>query len=257
MKTGTGDRGPGTGKRKPIASAERYARQLGVPGIGEAGQRRLAAARVVVLGAGGLGFPVLTYLGAAGVGTIVVVDHDVVEVSNLNRQCLFSESDIGRPKAAAAVRRLAALNSEVHWEAHDTPLTEELAARLAAGADLAIDCADNWEARAALATAAWRSGVPLLHGAVSAWEGTVAWFAAGASPCFRCVYPAPLREDGPPPVLGAAAGVVGSLMAVMAIQALCGIGTRGVGELLLVDLERGTFDRVAAVPMSGCPLCGG
>ena len=256
-KAGSVVSGQWSGRHGEELPLERYARQLGVPGIGEAGQARLATARVVVLGAGGLGFPVLTYLGAAGVGTVVVVDRDVVEPSNLNRQCLFAESDLGLPKAVAAVRRLAALNSGVSWEPVEAALDDALAARLLAGADLAVDCADNREARVALAGAAWHAGVPLVHGAVAAWQGTVATFAGGGSPCFRCVYLEPLREDAPPPVLGAVAGVVGSLMATEAIRAICGAGTRPTGELLLLDLERGTFDRAAVAPAPKCPLCGG
>jgi len=228
-----------------------------VPGIGEAGQERLAAARVVVLGAGGLGFPVLSYLGAAGVGAVVIVDHDTVAASNLNRQCLFSENDIGEPKATAAARHLAALNSEVRWEPVQAPLSEDLAGRLLTNADLAIDCADNWEARVVLAAAAWRAGVPLLHGAVASFEGTLAWFEPPTGPCFRCVYPEPPASGGLTPVLGAVAGVVGSLMASEAIRALCGIGGRHPGTLVLLDLERCTFDRVTVAVRRGCPLCGG
>jgi molybdopterin/thiamine biosynthesis adenylyltransferase len=259
VKAGAGRRAPGSGKQERAATelGERYARQVIVPGIGEAGQARLAAARVVVLGAGGLGFPVLTYLGAAGLGAITIVDRDVVERSNLNRQCLFTEADLGRPKAATAALRLAALNSTVRWEPVQEALDEALAARLLAGADLAFDCADNWEARGALAAAAWRAGVPLLHGAVAAFEGTVAWFVPPAGPCFHCVYPEALRPDGPTPVLGAVAGVVGSLMAAEAVRALCGIGRRRSGELLLLDLERGSFDWVRPSTTPGCPLCGG
>ena len=227
-----------------------------MPGIGEAGQQRLAGARVVVLGAGGLGFPVLSYLGAAGVGTVVIVDHDTVEASNLNRQCLFSENDIGEPKATAAARHLATRNSEVRWEPVQAPLSEDLAGRLLVGADLAVDCADNWGARVVLAAAAWRAGVPLLHGAVASFEGTLAWFEPPAGPCFRCVYPEPRPSGGLKPVLGGVAGVVGSLMASEAIRALCGIGDRHAG-LLLIDLERRTFDRVTAAVRPGCPLCGG
>jgi adenylyltransferase/sulfurtransferase len=230
---------------------------LSVPGIGAAGQERLAAARVVVLGAGGLGFPVLSYLGAAGVGAVAVVDHDTVQASNLNRQCLFCEDDIGEPKAIAAARHLATLNSEVRWEPVQAPLSEKLAGRLLANADLAIDCADNWEARVALAATAWRAGVPLLHGAVASFEGTLAWFEPAVSPCFRCLYPEPPTPVGPTPVLGAVAGVVGSLMATEAIRSLCGIGGRHPGTVLLLDLERCTFDRVGAAVRSGCPLCGG
>ena len=228
-----------------------------MPGIGEAGQERLAAARVVVLGAGGLGFPVLSYLGAAGVGAVVIVDHDTVQASNLNRQCLFSENDIGEPKATAAARHLAALNSEVRWEPVQAPLSEELAGGLLANADFAVDCADNWEARVALAAAAWRVGVPLLHGAVASFEGTLAWFEPPSGPCFRCVYPEPPTAGGATPVLGAVAGVVGSLIAAEAIRAMCGIGGRHPGTLLLLDLERCTFDRVRVAVRSGCPLCGG
>lgn len=228
-----------------------------MPGIGDAGQRRLAAARVVVLGAGGLGFPVLSYLGAAGVGTVVIVDHDTVEASNLNRQCLFGESDVGAPKAIAAARRLATLNSEVRWEPVQTALSPELAGRLVANADLAVDCADNWQARADLAAAAWRAGIPLLHGAVASFEGTVAWFEPPTRPCFRCLYPEAPASEGPTPVLGAVAGVVGSLMAAEAVRALCGIRGRHPGTLLLLDLERDAFDRVSAAGRPGCPLCGG
>jgi molybdopterin-synthase adenylyltransferase len=215
----------------------------------------LAAARIVVLGAGGLGFPVLSYLGAAGVGSVVVVDGDAVEASNLNRQCLFSESDIGQPKTTAAVRRLASLSSEVGWEPVQATLTDALAERLLVNADLAVDCADNWETRSALAVAAWRAGIPLLHGAVAAFEGTVAWFVPPVGPCFRCIYPEPRRLLGPTPVLGAVAGVVGSLMAAEAIRALCGLGRPHSGELLLLDLERRAFDRASAVADPACPLC--
>ena len=257
-KAGSGLRAPGAGKapRRVAALAGRYARQLAVPGIGAAGQAKLAASRVLVLGAGGLGFPVLTYLGAAGVGTIVIVDSDRVEASNLNRQCLFGEADLGLPKAEAAARRLRSLNSEVRWEAVQQELGEGNAAALVAGCDLAVDCADNWDTRAALAAAAWRAGVPLVHGAVAAWDGTVATFVAGASPCFRCVYPEPPAPGEPPPVLGAVAGVVGSLMAAEAIRVLCGAARRRPGQLLLLDLDRGALDVASALPIPACPLCG-
>ncbi len=235
----------------------RYARQLGVPGIGEAGQRRLAQARVVVLGAGGLGFPVLSYLGAAGVGAIVVVDHDVVEASNLNRQCLFDEADIGRAKAERACERLLALNSSVGWKAVTETLTPGLAERLVVGADLALDCADNWEARFTLGTAAWHAGIPLIHGAVAGFEGTLAVLDP-PGPCLACLYPQ-VSSAGPgsPPVLGAVAGVVGSLMATAAIRALCGARQPGSGRVLLADLERGAFDWVTVRRVPGCRICGG
>jgi len=257
MTQGTGVRGPGSGKNHEATTTlrGRYARQLGIPGIGEAGQERLAAARVVVLGAGGLGFPVLTYLGAAGVGAIVVVDHDLVEASNLNRQCLFGEADIGQAKAARACAHLRALNSTVGWEAVNDTVTDENAGRLLAGADLAVDCADNWEARFALAASAWRAGVPVVHGAVAGFEGTVAVLGP-PGPCVACLYPEVSgTRSAPPPVLGAVAGVVGSLMATEAIRALCGGRRPGRGRVLLLDLERGSFDWVAVRRVSGCRIC--
>ena len=233
----------------------RYARQLAIPGIGRDGQTRLARSRVLVLGAGGLGFPVLTYLGAAGVGAVTFVDPDVVEPSNLNRQCLFSEADVGRGKAEAALERLTALNSEVRWQPVAAALTPELASRLLVGTDLAIDCADNWEARFALASSAWRVDVPLVHGAVAALEGTVAVFRPPSGPCFSCLYPEAGAGE-PPPVLGAAVGVVGSLMATEAIRLLCGSSPWKPGQVLLIDLERRSFDWVTGAQRAGCPICG-
>ena len=224
-----------------------------MPGIGEVGQARLAAAHVVVLGAGGLGFPVLSYLAAAGVGSVTVIDHDVVEPSNLNRQCLFGEADVGRGKAERACERLLALNSSVRWGAVAERLTGESAARLLDGAALALDCADNFPVRLALAQAAWRAGIPVVHGAVAGFEGTLAVFRP-PGPCLGCLY-----RDGAatasPPVLGAVAGVVGSLMAGEAIRLLCGLEPACDGRVLLLDLARGSFDWIGVERAGSCPVC--
>jgi molybdopterin-synthase adenylyltransferase len=211
---------------------------------------------VLVLGAGGLGFPVLTYLGAAGVGRITIVERDSVELSNLNRQLLFSDSDLGQRKALVTEKRLVALNPEVAWRCLDRPLDAELAALECRDADLAVDCADNDAARRTLAVAAAAAGIPLVHGAVAGFEGCVATFAATGRPCFACLYPRPPAPAPPPAVLGSVVGVVGSLMATAVIRRLAAIGPERFGELLLVDLERGSFDWVEIAPRPGCKLCG-
>lgn len=237
------------------APRDRYDRQLGIPGVGERGQARLQAGRVLVIGAGGLGFPVLTYLGAAGVGSITFVDDDRVEISNLNRQCLFGETDVGRHKVEAAAARLSALNSRVRWTPVCARLDDTLAARLVAGADIAVDCADNHAARLTLAAAARRAGVPLLHGAVAGFAGTLAVFDP-SGPCLACMYPPPLPSDEPPAVLGATAGAVGAMMAAECVRMLCGIGPSRAGRALLLDLECGSFDWVTIERRPGCELCG-
>ncbi len=210
---------------------------------------------MVVIGAGGLGFPLLSYLGAAGVGRITLVDHDAVALSNLNRQLLFTDADLGRRKATAAAERLVELNPEVTWRGLDRPLDLALATVECAAVDLAIDCADNDAARRALAAAAVRAGIPMVHGAVAGFEGLVAAFAPGGRPCYACLHPEPPAPPPPPPVLGAAVGVVGSMMATVAIRLLAGIGPPRYGKLLLVDLERGSFDWVAVAARAGCALC--
>jgi adenylyltransferase/sulfurtransferase len=211
----------------------------------------------VVLGAGGLGFPVLSYLGAAGVGSITVVDRDCVELTDLNRQLLFTQADLGRRKAQVVRERLASLNPSVSWRVLDCSLDAALAGELCREADLTVDCADNLPARRSLAAAALRAGIPLIHGAVAAFEGTVCCFGPVGRPCFACLEPGSSVAATPPPVLGAAVGVIGSLMACEAVRLIAGIGPSRFGELLLVDLERGTFDRVTLPSRTECELCGG
>lgn len=211
---------------------------------------------MVVVGAGGLGFPVLAYLGAAGVGRITVVDRDAVELSNLNRQLLFSDSDLGQRKAAAAARRLGALNPEVTWRCLDRTFDAALAAVECLGADLAVDCTDNEPTRRVLAAAAVAAGIPMVHGAVAGFEGCVAAFAPAGRPCFACLDPKPPESAPPPAVLGAAVGVVGALMATAAVRCLAGIGPPRFGEMLLLDLERGSFDWVRVAARPGCEVCG-
>lgn len=236
----------------------RYARHLILPEIGSAGQDRLAAARMLVVGAGGLGSPVLLYLAAAGVGEITIADDDVVSLSNLQRQVLHATSRLGDQKIASAADRLADLNPDVRVVAHSTRVTAETAAELVAGRDLVIDCTDNLAARHLLNRACVAAGVPMLSGAIAAWEGQVGLYdAARGGPCFACVFP----EIGPRPdqgkgVVGALPGIVGATMALEAIKHVIGAGAALRGRLLLIDTlwnDRRLL-RVARDP--ACPVCG-
>jgi len=232
----------------------RYARQLGIAGFGVEGQETLARARVFVLGAGGLGLPALVYLGAAGVGSITFIDQDRVEPTNLNRQFLYSESDVGKHKALVALDRLRAFNPEVAWRAWHEPLNESLASREVGEADIVLDCADNDAARRILARAACRAGKPMLHGAVAGFEASLALFDAASGPCYGCLYPETV-PGSPPSVLGAVTGMVGAMMASEAIRCLCRIGPDRRGRLLLADFERGSFDWIRVEKRSDCPIC--
>lgn len=236
-------------------SPDRFVRQLGIPGFGPAGQARLAAARVFVLGAGGLGLPALTYLAAAGVGAITFVDFDCVDITNLNRQFLYRPTDVGQRKAVVALERLRAFNPEVAWRALDATLSPDLAMQELGGVELAIDCADNDEARRVLARAAHAHSVPMLHGGVAGFEGSVALFDSRSGPCYGCLYPEPVQAPRPA-VLGAVVGTLGALLATEAIRFLCGIGVDRRGQLLLSDFERGTFEWVRVPRLADCHLCG-
>jgi adenylyltransferase/sulfurtransferase len=234
---------------------DRFARQLGIPGFGPSGQAKLADARVFVLGAGGLGLPTLTYLAAAGVGSITFIDFDTIDITNLNRQILYRPTDVGQRKTSVALSRLLAFNPDVAWRAVDASLSPELALTELHGVDLAVDCADNDAARRVLASAAHAHGIPMLHGSVAGFEGSVALLDSRSGPCYGCLYPDPVRVSRPA-VLGAVVGTLGALLASEAIRFLCGIGVDRRGQLLLTDLERGTFDWVRVPRLADCPLCG-
>lgn len=234
---------------------ERYARQLTIPELGEAGQRRLASASVLVAGAGGLGGPLLYALAGAGVGRLVVADGDTVSLSNLNRQFLFDQADLGWPKAAAAVRRLSAFNPEVRAEGAETWLTRENAGALLAGCTLAVAAVDNLEARLALNAACAERNIPLVNGGVEGWYGTVMAVEFGKTPCLACCYggTAPMVGGA---ALGAVTGAVASLMASVVLRLLLGENPIP-GELLLYDGKRLELDRVPVERAPGCPVCGG
>ena len=224
----------------------RYARQITLPEIGEAGQEKLRRGSVLIVGAGGLGSPAALYLAAAGVGTIGLVDFDRVDVTNLHRQVLYGTSDVGRPKLDAAQERLADLNPEVRVMAHDARLTSENALEILRGYDVILDGTDNFATRYLVNDACVLLGKPNVYGSIFRFDGQVSVFATSDGPCYRCLYPEP-----PPPglvpscaeggVLGILPGIVGSLQATEAIKLIAGIGETLAGRLLLFDALRTTF----------------
>lgn len=240
--------------------AARYARQALVPEIGAAGQQRLAESRVLIVGAGGLGSPAALYLAAAGIGTIVLVDDDVVDESNLHRQVLHSTDRIGTPKVASAERTLRALNPEVRVVVHRERLVGANADRLLAGADVVIDGTDSLDTRYVINDAAMRLGLPVVHGSVHRWDGQVTVLGAGG-PCYRCLHPEPPPAELAPDcavagVVGVVPGLVGLLQATEALKLLLGVGRSLVGRVLLVDALAATVDELRVERDAACPACG-
>ena len=229
----------------PLSSEEthRYARHLVLKGMGGAGQQALKAARVLVVGAGGLGSPVVAYLAGAGIGTLGIVDHDAVSLSNLQRQVIHSE--IGANKAESAQRFSHALNPHVDVRPHTERLVADNAESLLSGYDLVLDGTDNLDTRRAVAAAAAKLGLPLVSGAVSMFDGQLTVFAPGG-PGFDALYP-PEADDADLPsceatgILGPLTGIIGTLMAMEAIKLLTGIGEPLIGRLLVFDGQGGRF----------------
>lgn len=248
----------------PGLSAEelqRYARHLMLPQVGLEGQRTLKAARVLLVGVGGLGSPAGLYLAAAGVGTLGLVDHDVVELSNLQRQVLHGTSDLGRRKLDSAADRLRDVNPGVAIVPHGVRLTSANALDVLRGYDVVVDGSDNFPTRYLVNDACAFLGLPLVYGSIYRFEGQVSVFWAGRGPCYRCLY-----RDPPPPelvpscaeggVLGVLPGVVGSLQAMEAIKLLLGAGEPLIGRLLLFDALAMTFRTLHLDKDPACPLCG-
>jgi len=240
---------------------ERYARHLVLREVGGTGQARIRAARVLVIGAGGLGSPVALYLAAAGVGAMGLVDDDTVSLSNLQRQILYRSADVGRRKVEAGAEALAALNPGVRVEAHAVRLTQDNAAALFAAYDIIADGSDNFATRFLVNDAAFAAGKTLVSAAVTEFDGQLGTYKAhdGVSPCYRCLHPAP-----PPPgtvgncsetgVLGAAAGVMGSLQALEILKEITGIGTSLAGRLLIYDALSTRFRTITLPRDPACPL---
>ncbi len=248
---------------RPLSKAEttRYARHVLLPDVRLEGQERLAAARVLVVGAGGLGSPALLYLAAAGVGTIGVVDADVVDLTNLHRQVIHSDADIGRPKTESAEAAVHRVNPHVTVVRHDVALDSSNALEIIGGYDLVVDGTDNFPTRYLVNDACVMLGKPHVWGSILRFDGQVSVWWAGHGPCYRCVFP-----DPPPPgtvpscaeggVLGVLCAAVGSVQSTEAIKLLLGIGEPLTGRLIVHDALRQTWDTLTVRRDPDCPVCG-
>ena len=246
-----------------LSSAERtrYARHVILPGVGDSGQRRLRAARVLVVGAGGLGSPILLYLAAAGVGRITVVDDDTVDETNLQRQVVHGVADVGRPKVHSAADAVAALAPGVEVVPLAERLTAETVLDLVADHDVVVDGADNFPTRYLVGDACARLGVPHVWGSVYQHDAQVSVWWAGEGPCYRCVFPNPPPPGAVPScstggVLGASCGSVGSVMAEEVVKLLIGVGEPLVGRLLLHDAWAQEWSTLRVVADPACAVCG-
>lgn len=239
----------------------RYARHLVLPEVGRQGQARLAEARVAVVGTGGLGAPVGLYLAAAGVGTLGLIDDDLVDESNLHRQVLFSDADIGRLKVEVAAERLKLANPLVEIESHPVRLNRHNAFDTLGDYDIVVDGTDNFPARYLINDACVLLGKPNVYGAILKWEGQASLFAHGEGPCYRCLF----REPPPPGlvpscaeagVLGALPGVIGSIQALETIKLVLDQGDLLAGRLLILDALSMRFREVGIPRNPNCPVCG-
>ncbi len=243
------------------ADLRRYSRHLLIPEVGLAGQEKLAAARVLVVGAGGLGSPILAYLVAAGVGRIGIVDDDAVDVTNLQRQILYTTPDVGKPKAATAAERLHAQNPQVALDVLGVRLDASNARELVRLYDVVVDGTDTFASRYLINDACVLEKKPDVYGSIFRFDGQVSIFGAPGGPCYRCVYPeAPPAELVPNcaegGVLGVLAGIVGTWQASETLKLILGIGTPLIGRLALIDALDARVREVRVARDPACPLCG-
>lgn len=244
------------------AGRERYARHLLLPEVGEAGQLKLKSAKVALLGAGGLGSPAAYYLAAAGVGELRLIDDDVVDRSNLQRQILHTDARVGQPKVESAAQTLAALNPEVRVDGRRERLRADNVEELLGGVDVVVDGADNFSARYLVNDACVQLGLPNVHGSIYRFEGQVSVFApAKSGPCYRCLYPEPPPPELAPScaeagVLGVLPGVIGCLQAVEAIKWILDLGRPLTGRLLHYDALRQEFRELQVPQDPNCSSCG-
>ena len=245
----------------PSPDAIRYARQVLLPEFGREGQQRLLDARVLIIGLGGLGSPAAMYLAAAGVGTLGLVDFDVVDETNLHRQIIHGTPDVGRSKMTSAVETLSAINPDLRLEQHEEPFSVANARALVDAYDMVVDGTDNFPTRYLVNDACVMSGTPNVYGSIFRFEGQAAVFAAAGGPCYRCLHPEPppaglipnCAEAG---VLGVLPGIIGTIQATEAIKLITGIGEPLVGRLLLYDASRMTFRDITLSRDPECPVCG-
>jgi adenylyltransferase/sulfurtransferase len=240
---------------------ERYSRQLVLPEWSGAAQERLKSATAIVVGAGALGSPAATYLAAAGIGRLGIVDDDLVELSNLHRQPIHFSPDVGRQKAENAALKLGVLNPEVALDPYPVRIDERNAPAIVMGADVVVDCSDSFETRYAVNDACCAQRVPLVEAGVLGFHGLVLSIRPGESACYRCAFPTPpapgsvpsCREAG---VLGATAGIIGSIQALEALKLLTGVGEPLLDRILQLDAATMEQMLVRTARRADCPACG-
>jgi len=234
----------------------RYDRQIMIKGFGEEGQEKLKRAKVIIAGGGGLGSPSAIYLAAAGVGMIRIVDHDRVELSNLNRQVLHWHKDIGRSKVTSATEKLKKLNPEVEIEAIEETITEDNVSQLMAGFDVVVDAMDNLPTRYLLNKAALEKDIPFFHGAVYGFEGRAMTIIPGKTACLECVYHGATTPGGKFPVIGVAPAIIGCIQATEVIKYIVGIGALLTNRLLIYDGLNLKFTELQVKKDPDCEHCG-
>ena len=245
---------------------ERYARQVIIPMIGEPGQKKLLKSSVLVVGAGGLGGPVILYLAAAGIGTINIIDCDTVSRPDLNRQIIYKETEVEKNKASAAATAASSLNSAITINVYNEKLREENVKNFITQSDVIIDCTDNSQTRYLLGDASHKYNRPLVFGGAVRMEGQVSVFQSSVTgylgtPCYRCIFPEAPNIDQAPGcseagILGPVTGVVGSLQALETIKLITGISETLTGRLLLIDASTSTFLEIKTTPRPDCKCCG-
>ncbi len=232
---------------------ERYSRQIKL--FGEDVQRKLKRCRVLIAGVGGLGTVVAMNLAALGIGKLVLVDHDVVKRSNLNRQLLYSEDDIGKPKALVAARRLKELNPFIETIPVPTRIEEYNVSDLVKDVDIVIDALDNWRTRFVLNEACVRKNVPLIHGGVNGFYGQVLVVVPGRGPCLRCVYPSNPPEPSEVPVTSFVTSLVALIQVVECFKILTGVGKPTIGKMIFVNALEPSIEFVEVRKSPACPTC--
>lgn len=235
---------------------KRYNRQVMISGWGESGQDKIKSAKVGIIGTGGLGSPLLAYLAVAGIGRIIAADRDVVDTSNLNRQILHWDKDIGKKKADSAREKLKEMNPSIDITVAAEDVTQENIDRIFRGVDIVIDALDNYQTRFALNDFAVRNRIPLIHGSVWGLEGRATTIIPGKTPCLRCIFP-----EAPPeevfPVLGTIPALIAMIQTTEALKYFANIGKLLAGRLLIYNGEYQTFDEIPVKRDPDCPVCSG
>jgi len=235
---------------------ERYHRQLIIPEIGEEGQEKLTKSKVLVVGVGGLGSPILFYLAAAGVGTIGLLDRDKIDISNLQRQILHSTGRVGMPKVKSGELVLKDLNPQINLKTYEIVLDEDNIEEIIANYDVVVAAVDNLDTRYLLNQACIRNGIPLVEGGVFNWDGTVHTIIKGQGPCYNCLYPEVKTPARVPGVIGPIVGIVGSWQAMEVIKILLGLGGLLTDRMLLIDGLNSSTTEIKVKINEECPVCG-